>query len=95
MMYTIEHLVATFFAGLILGVISTIFFTRKELTIEMNLALLIITIWLSMHVYGFFFAVPVDWVFNVVGFGAVGTFVGVNVREIGGLRDLVSLIRKK
>lgn len=93
-MYTVEHIVATFAAGLILGVMSTIFFTRKELTVEMIVAILIITLWLGMHVYGFFFNQTVDWVFNVVGFGAVGTFVGVNVRQVVDLRGVIGLLRK-
>ena len=77
-MYTIEHLVATFTAGLIIGVVSTVFSTRKELTLEKTIALLIIALWLGMHTYSFFFNTGVDWLFNIVGFGAVGTFVGIN-----------------
>jgi hypothetical protein len=93
-MYTIEHLVATFFVGLIIGVVSTVFFTQRSLTLEKHVAFLIMSIWLSMHVYSFFFGNEVDWIFNLVGFGAVGTFVGINLRSVNGVADMVRLLKK-
>ena len=95
MHYTIEHLVASFFAGLIVGVVSTVFFSRKDLTLEMTVALLIMSVWMGMHVYGFFFATEVDWFFNIAGFGAVGTFVGINLRAAANIPDTLKILWKK
>ncbi len=94
-MYSIEHLIFTFTAGLILGSISTIFLTKREMTMEMITALLIMIVWIGMHAYGFFFGNDVDWVFNIVGFGAAGTFVGVNLRSGVGLSEAVKLLIHK
>jgi hypothetical protein len=92
-MYTIEHIVATFFLGLVVGVISTLVFSRNGLTLEKWVAIIIMAVWLCMHVYSFLFGNEVDWIFNLVGFGAVGTFVGVNVRNLAP-SELVKIIRK-
>lgn len=94
-MYTIEHLVAAFFAGLILGVVSSALATRKDsLSVETVVALVIMSVWMGMHVYSFFFGNEVDWVFNIAGFGAVGTFVGINLRSGQGVKDLMTFIKK-
>lgn len=94
MTYSVEHIVATFVAGLIIGVVSTLIMTRKGLTTEMHVALLIMTVWMGMHTYGFFFGNEVDWFFNIAGFGAVGTFVGVNLRSVEGVKEFLKVIRK-
>lgn len=82
MVYSAEHLALAFATGLVLGIISTIFFTRKELTLEAIVSLLIVGIWLGMHMYGFFFDKGVPWVFDFAGFGAAGNFIGVNIQDL-------------
>lgn len=82
MVYSAEHLALAFATGLVLGVISTIFFTRKELTLEAIVSLLIMAIWLGMHMYGFFFDKGVPWVFDFAGFGAAGNFIGVSIQDL-------------
>jgi len=82
MNYTIEYLVVAFSAGLIFGVLSTIFFTKKELTLEAIVSLLIMGLWLGMHSYGFVFDKNVPWVFDFAGFGAAGNFIGVSIQDL-------------
>lgn len=82
MNYTAEHLVAVFIFGLLTGVISTVFFTKRELTLEAIISLLIMSIWLVLHTYGFFFDKPVPWVFDFAGFGAAGNFIGVSLSDL-------------
>lgn len=94
-MYSVEHLIFVFSAGVVLGVVSTIFFTKREMTIEMIIALLLMSLWVGLHVYAFFFDNEVDWIFNIVGFGAVGTFVGINLRQVTGVREVFDLISKR
>lgn len=94
MTYSIEHIVATFIAGVLVGVVSTLILSRRNLTTEMHVALLIMSVWLAMHTYGFFFGNQVDWIFNIAGFGAAGTFVGVNLRSVAGVKDAIKLLRR-
>lgn len=94
MSYGIEHLIATFTAGIIVGAISTLVLSRREITLEMHVALLIMAVWMGMHTYAFFFGNEVDWVFNIAGFGAVGTFVGVNLRQVEGVKQALKLLKK-
>lgn len=82
MVYTVEHLVAIFIFGLLTGVVSTVFFTKKELTLEAIISLLIMSIWLALHVYGFFFDKEVPWVLDFAGFGAAGNFIGVTISDL-------------
>lgn len=95
MIYSLEHIVATFLAGIIVGFVSSLVFGKRELSLEMHVALLIMAIWLAMHVYGFFFAVDIDWIFNIVGFGAVGTFVGINIREVKPVAEVLKIMKLK
>lgn len=95
MVYSAEHLALAFATGLVLGVISTIFFTRRELTLEAIVSLLIMGIWLGMHMYGFFFDKGVPWVFDFAGFGAAGNFIGVSIQDLKGrASDLVDKVTK-
>lgn len=82
MSYTVEHLVAVFLFGLLTGVVSTVFFTKRGLTLEAVVSLLIMSIWLTMHTYGFFFGKEVPWVFDFAGFGAAGNFIGVTLSDL-------------
>ena len=82
MIYTIEHIVITFIAGLVSGVISTLLCSRKELTIESIISLLIMAIWLTMHSYSFFFDAEVSWLFDFAGFGAAGNFIGIKLSDV-------------
>lgn len=95
MIYSIEHIVATLLTGIVLGFCSALLLSKQKLSVEMNVALLLIVVWLCIHIYGFFFSREVDWIFNLVGFGAVGTFVGINIREVTGFNQVVSMLKRK
>ena len=80
-------------AGYILGVISTIYFNRRGLNVESVVALLIISIWLSLHVYGFFFDKPVSLLMDFAGFGAAGNFIGIKITDFS--QYVVNISKKR
>ena len=82
MYYTIEHLVMVFILGIMTGVVSTLFFTRRGLNVESTVSLLIMSIWLSMHVWAFFFDGEVSWLMDFAGFGAAGNFIGISIKDV-------------
>lgn len=77
----VDHYIFVFIAGYILGVVSTIVFNRKGVTVESTVALLIISIWLALHSYGFFFDKPVSLLMDFAGFGAAGNFIGIKFTD--------------
>jgi hypothetical protein len=76
-----EQYIFIFVIGYVLGVISTIFFNRRGLTVESTVALLIISIWITLHTYGFFFDKPVSLLMDFAGFGAAGNFIGIKISD--------------
>lgn len=93
-MYSIEQLLASFVIGLFVGMLSNNYMDRKGVNIERRVSLAIIIVWGSMHVFAFFFGNHVDWVFNVAGFGALGTFAGINLRSVTSFSDIVNLLKR-
>jgi hypothetical protein len=81
-MYSTEHLVLAFAVGLITGVTSTILLNRKGTTMETNVSILIMSIWLAMHIWGFMFDIQVPWLLDFAGFGAAGNFVGISLADV-------------
>ena len=72
-----EQYIFIFILGYVAGVISTLFFGKKGINIESTVSLLIISIWLILHSYGFFFDKPVSLLMDFAGFGATGNFIGI------------------
>lgn len=81
-MYSVEYLILTAIVGYILGVVSTLFFTKKELTIEIQVSLLIMALWASLSTYGFIFEQDVPWLLDFAGFGATGNFIGIKIADL-------------
>lgn len=82
MQLTIEHIIATFIMGVVTGVLSTLLLTRRELTLETIVSLLIVSIWLAMHTSEFFFEHEVSWLMDFAGFGAAGNFIGIKLSDV-------------
>jgi len=93
MVFTIEHLILTFVLGVITGVFSTLCFSRREVTTESTISLLIVSIWLAMHTYSFFFGNEVSWLMDFAGFGAAGNFIGIKLSDVG--EKLKIVVNKK
>ena len=77
-----DQFIFVFITGYVLGVISTLIFNRRGITLESTVSLLIISIWLSLHTYGFFFDKEVPLLMDFAGFGAAGNFIGVKVSDL-------------
>jgi hypothetical protein len=78
----VDQYIFVFITGYVLGVVSTLFFKRKGLNVESSVALLIITIWLGQHSYGFLFDKEVSLLMDFAGFGAAGNFVGIKFQDL-------------
>lgn len=82
MTFTPEHMAAAFVFGYVTGAVSVMLLTRRGLTLESTVSLVIMALWIGMHSYGFFFEKDVPWLFDFAGFGATGNFIGVKLSDI-------------
>lgn len=92
--YTLEHIIIVFLVGVAWGVISTLILWRRGLTIEKNVSLLLIFIWVVMEICSFLLPqLEVPMLFRFLGFGAAGNFIGLNFMmvkdQIVGLKNLI------
>jgi len=88
-----DQYIFIFIIGYVLGVISTLIFSRKGLTMESTVALLIISVWVTMHTYGFFFDKSVSLLMDFAGFGAAGNFIGIKVSDFS--KYAISINKKR
>jgi hypothetical protein len=82
--------VAIAFVFFLLGFTSHFFLTKKEVTLEKQVALLILVSWLSFAMISYLQARDLSLFFNAAGMGAVGNLLGIKTSELLG-----SLIKRK
>ena len=82
MEYSFNHLALAFMVGFLVGNVSSYVLRRQGVTIESSVSLVILSVWLSMHMYGFLFSVNVPWLMDFAGFGAAGNFIGLKVADL-------------
>lgn len=70
------------FIGFILGVLSTLYCTRREIRFETIVSGLVLGIWLAFHTYAILYDKEVSLIMDFVGAGAFGNFVGVKLPDI-------------
>ncbi|MCA9360085.1 hypothetical protein KC850_03545 [Candidatus Kaiserbacteria bacterium] len=72
-MYPIEALIATGFISFLVGFISHFFFSKNEITLEKQAALVILYIWLTFLMIAYMQDKELSIFFNSAGLGATFT----------------------
>jgi len=81
-MYPIEIIIVSSFISYICGVLSTLFLTRKGLTIEQVVSLGILCVWLSYTLISYTQGRELNIFFNAAGMGAVGNLLGIRTADL-------------
>lgn len=81
-MYPIEALIATGFISFLVGFISHFFFSKNEITLEKQVALLILFSWLAFAMIAYLQDKELSIFFNSAGLGAVGNLLGIKTSEL-------------
>ena len=81
-MYPIEALIATGFISFLFGFISHFFFSKNEITLEKQVALLILFSWLAFAMIAYLQDRELSIFFNSAGLGAVGNLLGIKTSEL-------------
>ena len=81
-MYPIEALIATGFISFLIGFFSHFVFTKNEITLEKQVALLILFSWLAFAMVAYLQARELSIFFNAAGMGAVGNLLGIKTSEL-------------
>lgn len=89
-MYPIEALIATGFISFLIGFFSHFFFSKKEITLEKQVALLILFSWLAFAIIAYLQERELSIFFNSAGLGAVGNLLGIKTSEM-----ISGLIKRK
>ena len=68
--------------GFLLGILSTLYCTRREIQAETLVSGLVLSIWLGLQVFSAIYDRETSIVLDFVGAGAFGNFVGVKFPDI-------------
>lgn len=89
-MYSIETIILVGFISYVFGVLSTLLFDKKGLSIEQVVSLGILYVWLSYTMISYTQGRELSIFFNAAGMGAVGNLLGIRTTELIG-----SLVKRK
>lgn len=65
--------------GYFLGLMTWLIINKKNISIEKVVSLIVTTVWILLHVFGFILDKNVPFIFDAIGAGAVGSLAGLNV----------------
>lgn len=74
--------ITSFLIGFVFGATSVLLFDRKNLSVEKIISIILFAIWISIHIYGFFFEKEITYLFDLIGFGATGGLIGLSWGDI-------------
>lgn len=77
--YLNEYTASAFVFGFILGVMATLYFNKKDITLEKWVSVILIFVWLVMHISGFILGKEISWTFDIIGAGAAGHLIGLDI----------------
>lgn len=89
-MYSTATVIVIAFSAYIFGVLSTLFFDRKGLSLEQTVSLGVLCAWLAFTMLSYTQGRELSIFFNAAGMGAVGNLLGIKTTEM-----LSTLIKKK
>lgn len=82
MINDLTHIIIAFVLGFITGVCTCLILNKKNFATDKIISLLMIGMWAGMHSVAFFTTdLQVAWVFDVIGAGATGHIIGLDVIE--------------
>lgn len=86
MHFDLSTTIAIGFVCYLIGVVSTLILTNKEIKFEKQVALVILTSWMSFAIIAYLQDKELSIFFNSAGLGAVGNLLGIKTAEaIGGI----------
>jgi len=74
-----EFTIIAFLIGFLAGVLTCVVFGKKDLSGDKTVSLLLIFMWLGMHLIAFMFGKEISWTFDILGAGATGHLIGLDI----------------
>lgn len=80
--YETTSLLVGVFVGYIFGFVSSLYLSKRNVTLEKRVSVLLFGVWIIMHIIAFFEGQNISFLFDFLGFGATGNLIGLDASDL-------------